>query len=83
MTTENRLLLSEGATSRHAGINVNTLRKYRAAGLIHPTLDMPGVICQYDAAAVKVFFETDPGYLKNKTRAAGKRVMATSCGDIV
>jgi hypothetical protein len=79
MKNEKRLLLSEAATSRHCGVPVVTIRKYRAAGFLTPTLDIPGVITQYDAAAVKAYFDGNADYQRFKARAAGgKRVAAAA-----
>jgi hypothetical protein len=71
MSSEQRKLMSEQATSRFCGVPVITIRKYREAGKITPTLDIPGYAIQYDAEAVKVFFDGNEAYQGFKKRAAG------------
>lgn len=78
MMSEKKLLLSEAATSRHCGVPVVTIRRYRELGKITPTLDIPGVITQYDAGAVKAFFDNNADYQRFKARAAGGKRVAVA-----
>lgn len=77
-TTETAVeLLSEASTAKFAGISLETLRQYRFAGKVKPEQIVEGLLVLYDPAAIREFFQTDPGYLINKARRAGKRVTAT------
>jgi hypothetical protein len=76
MITENqpkKLILSENATAKHAGVARRTLIKYRTKGSFLPVkrIRTPlGLFRYYFADDVKAFFDNDPEFQANKARLA-------------
>lgn len=71
-------LLSETATAKYAGVSLETLRQYRKAGKVQPEQCVEGLLVLYRPAAVREFFQNDPGYQVNKARRAGKRAVVAA-----